>query len=71
MDTFKWKNKIGHYPKTNICWDILKDMEFVEQNRDRFLDHLDTIACELGVDWWDGEYPIDDVLAVIKNLKGK
>ena len=29
---------------------------------DRFLAHLNTIAHRLNIDWWDGDFPIQDFL---------
>ena len=37
-----------------------------EDNRDRFLEHLEKIAFYLEIDWWDGDFPIDEVLEKIK-----
>ena len=43
----------------------IKRAEWAEDNRDRFIKHLDTIASFLEIGWWDGDFPIDEVLNAI------
>jgi hypothetical protein len=37
-----------------------------ESNSDRFQHHLERIAAALSIDWWDGDFPIEEVLKRIK-----
>jgi len=53
--------------KSNI-YEVLKN---AEDNRDRFQEHLDKIAYTLDIDWWDGDFPIDEVLEKIKKENSK
>ena len=63
MDSKKWEEKIFHEGISAMeVWAIIKDLKFAEENRDRFRNHLDTIAYKLEIDWWDGDFPISDVL---------
>lgn len=40
-------------------------LRFAMENRNRFQNHLDTIVSALGIPWWDGDFPIDEVLEKI------
>ena len=48
--------------------DLLKKLKNAEDNRDRFQEHLDKIAFTLDIDWWDGDFPIEEVISKIKSL---
>lgn len=37
-----------------------------KNDAERFLDHLQSISHALDIDWWDGEFPIKEVLERIK-----
>ncbi len=43
--------------------------EMLEDNIKRLATHLQDIAIACGVDYTDGDFPIDEVLAVIKSTK--
>jgi hypothetical protein len=49
--------------------DYHKKLYWAEQNRDRFQNHLDTIANYLGLEWWDGDFPVDKFKETIDDLK--
>jgi len=40
-------------------------LENAESNCNRFLNHLDVIATEIGIEWGDGEFPIKEALEFI------
>jgi hypothetical protein len=63
MDSKKWEEKIFHEGISAMeIWALIKDLKFAEENRDRFYKHLETIAYAFRLDWWDGDFPIADVL---------
>jgi hypothetical protein len=67
MKSEEWKEKLIKGSSGEDAWAILKDLEFAEQNRDRFWNHLDRIVYALNIAWWDGDFPIDEVFEKIKN----
>jgi hypothetical protein len=44
-----------------------KELADLRLNKERFFQHLDKIAYALNIDWWDGDFPIDEVFEKIKN----
>ncbi len=45
------------------------DLTNSKNNSNRFQNYLTTIVTALGIDWWDGDFPIGDVLEKIKGNK--
>ena len=60
----KWKERLIKIKLLDISEvvDLLKDFKNAEENRDRFLDHLDKVAFACSIGWWEGDFPIDEVL---------
>jgi hypothetical protein len=48
---------------------LVKDYTYAVSNRDRFLDYLIEVADYLDVDWWDGEFPLEEVKQKILFLR--
>ena len=65
--------KWPEYMKKNLAIDyinekqrILKKRWIAEENQNRFQENLDKIAYALNIDWWDGDFPIEEVFEKIK-----
>jgi hypothetical protein len=75
MDYNKWKEVVEYQKYTGFSGilfnDLLEDLRNAENNRDRFQGHLDTILYHMNIDWWDGEFPIEEVLELIKKHGAK
>ncbi|MCK5347695.1 MAG: hypothetical protein KAR20_30010, partial [Candidatus Heimdallarchaeota archaeon] len=56
------------YPICRFC-NKEKPPEVTEEER-RLYGHLDKIASELKLDWWDGDFPISECLDRMKQIKG-
>jgi hypothetical protein len=53
-----------------LYMDLLEEKINAENNRDRFMDHLNSIADALDLGWTDGDFPIEDVLSFIDAHSG-
>ena len=49
--------------------DINHQINFANERVKSFMDFLDQIVIALGIEWWDGEFPIEQVLEKIKNAR--
>ena len=48
---------------------VLQEYKNELKNSARFLSHLSRIAYKLDIDWWDGDFPIEEIEQAIDNLK--
>jgi hypothetical protein len=74
MSTMTVETRVTHkYLMNKTKWDLafmyldlLDRLEDVEANNSRFMNHLNNLAYEAGVDWTDGEFPYVEVLEKLK-----
>ena len=60
----KWNKRFlmsGTFSIDDVC-EILMDLKNMEDNNKRFLTHLDQIVATCDISWWDGDFPIEEVL---------